>query len=138
MPCSQRSTELLTSYQVNHQLIQQPLKSQRIEKKTLLSQQAPEWPESLLLHIKRQVKESQRTIVVLDDDPTGTQTVYDIPVLTDWSVEMLKKELQQEPDLFYILTNSRSLPLKEAQQLTREIGRNLEEAAMQTNRLFVG
>jgi len=113
------------------------MKSKRIKKSTLLSQQATEWPESLLPEIRRQVKESQHTIVVLDDDPTGTQTVYEIPVLTDWSVSLLEKELQLEPDLFYILTNSRSLPAKEAQQLTMEIGRNLVEAARRTNRLFV-
>ncbi|MCK5219835.1 hypothetical protein KAR10_09935, partial [bacterium] len=113
------------------------MKSERIEKTTLLSRQAPEWSETLLPDIRQEVKKSRRTIVVLDDDPTGTQTVYDIPVLTDWSADMLEKELQQKPDLFYILTNSRSLPVKEAQQLNLEIGRNLVEASGRANRAFV-
>ncbi|WP_246101019.1 four-carbon acid sugar kinase family protein [Streptomyces cyaneus] len=29
-------------------------------------------------------------LAVLDDDPTGTQTVKDIPVLTTWAVEDLR------------------------------------------------
>lgn len=32
-------------------------------------------------------------LVVLDDDPTGTQTVHSVCVLADWSVEVLAKEV---------------------------------------------
>jgi hypothetical protein len=28
--------------------------------------------------------DSKKVLVVLDDDPTGTQTVHDIEVLTEW------------------------------------------------------
>ncbi len=113
------------------------MKANRIKKKTILNRQVPEWPNSFLPEIQRQVKHSGHTIVVLDDDPTGTQTVYDISVLTSWSTEILEKELHQKPDLFYILTNSRSLPVKEAQNLNMEIGRNLVTASKKAKRPFV-
>ena len=47
--------------------------------------------------------------VVLDDDPTGVQTVHDIAVYTDWTKETFLTALQAEEDLFYVLTNSRGL-----------------------------
>ena len=97
----------------------------------------PEWPQDLLPLIREQVRASQRKIVVLDDDPTGTQTVYNIPVLTEWSVEALVAELQNDFPAFYILTNSRSLTLPVARSLNIEIGRNLVEAGRRANRTFV-
>lgn len=69
------------------------------------------------------------TIIVLDDDPTGTQTVYDIPVLTTWSSDDIRAELERKTPLFFILTNSRSLIEKEAMQLAEIIGQNIREAA---------
>jgi uncharacterized protein YgbK (DUF1537 family) len=91
-----------------------------------------EWAESLLPTIQERVQASGRKVVVLDDDPTGTQTVHGIPVLTEWSVEMLAAELQSENPAFYVLTNSRSLSLAKAQSLNREIGSNLRVTSNQT------
>lgn len=76
------------------------------------------------------------TIIVLDDDPTGTQTVHDIPVLTEWSVDSLINEFQTGTPLFYILTNSRSLVQSEAINLAHEIGRNIKSAAEQAGIRF--
>ncbi len=67
-----------------------------------------------------------RSIVVLDDDPTGTQTVYDIPVITEWSEATLERELLASP-LFFILTNSRSLQVEAANVLGMLIGRRLRK-----------
>lgn len=72
-------------------------------------------------------------IIVLDDDPTGTQTVHGVPVLTTWSIEALTKEFEQKTPLFYILTNSRSLTLRESIKLTETIGNQIKVAAHQTN-----
>ena len=91
-----------------------------------------EWSEDLLPTIRQQAAQLHRKLVVLDDDPTGTQTVYDIPVLTEWSVASLAKELAAPEPVFYILTNSRSLPLAGAQALNAEIGRNLVAASAQS------
>lgn len=89
----------------------------------------PEWPVDLLPAIRAQAGASGRKVVVLDDDPTGTQTVHGVSVLTHWPAEALRAELASDAPGFYILTNSRSLTLGEAQALNAEIGRHLVQAA---------
>ena len=96
-----------------------------------------EWSDDLLPEIQQQVKASGRKVVVLDDDPTGTQTVHSIPVLTEWPVEALRAELANDLPAFYLLTNSRSWPLAEAEAMMVEIGHNLVEAARQADKGFV-
>ncbi|KLU03729.1 hypothetical protein RISK_004136 [Rhodopirellula islandica] len=98
---------------------------------------AEERSESLLPQIRENNQRSNRKIVVLDDDPTGTQTVYDTPVLTTWGVDELAAALDSPADLFYVLTNSRSMTEPDAVQLAQEIGKNLIEAARQTKQRFV-
>lgn len=90
----------------------------------------PEWPGDAGGVVRAaEAWAATATLVVLDDDPTGTQTVHDIAVLTEWSVPTLKAELQGRPACFFILTNSRALPTREASDLTREICTNVAEAA---------
>ena len=108
-----------------------------ISKTELLLALPAEWPVDLLPTIQAQVAASGRKIVVLDDDPTGTQTVYDIAVLTEWSVERLQAELGNAAPAFYILTNSRSMALPAAQACNAEIGRNLQMASQACGRDFV-
>jgi uncharacterized protein YgbK (DUF1537 family) len=105
-----------------------------VSKADLLAGLSPEWPHDLLPSIREQVQADRRTIVVLDDDPTGTQTVYDLPVLTEWSVPALVDELRRDLPTFYVLTNSRSLPEAEAIALAHQIGRNLRAASLLTGR----
>jgi uncharacterized protein YgbK (DUF1537 family) len=107
------------------------------KKDNLLQALPPEWPSDLSSEIRREVQASGRKVVVLDDDPTGTQTVHDIPVLTEWSSEALETELLNDLSVFYILTNSRSLPLPDARSLNAEIGRALRNAGEKTGRDFV-
>jgi uncharacterized protein YgbK (DUF1537 family) len=85
-----------------------------------------QWPHDLREQI---VVTPKHTLIVLDDDPTGTQTVHDVPVLTVWDVETLRAEIQSGSGCFYILTNSRSLGPDEARALNREIAENLRQAA---------
>jgi uncharacterized protein YgbK (DUF1537 family) len=106
-------------------------------KQDLLASLPDEWPEDVLPEIEAQVKVSRRKVVVLDDDPTGTQTVHGIPVLTQWPVDALRAELTNNLPAFYLLTNSRSLPPAEAEAMNAEIGRNLVEAGRQAHREFV-
>lgn len=94
-----------------------------------------EWPVDLLPEIQGAVRTAHK-LVVLDDDPTGTQTVYDIPVLTEWSVPSLCAELEQPGGGFYLLTNSRSLHPAEAEALNLEIAQHLRTAQTQTGRAF--
>ena len=99
-----------------------------------LAQLPPEWPKALQPEIRERVLATERTLVVLDDDPTGTQTVYDLPVLTEWSVPTLRGQLSLDEPVFYLLTNSRSLPEAAAVALAREIGENLVLASHDTGR----
>ena len=55
------------------------------------------------------VAASGRRVAVFDDDPTGTQTVADVPVLTRWGVDDVRWALVQDSPAFYVLTNTRSL-----------------------------
>lgn len=75
-------------------------------------------------------------LVVLDDDPTGTQTCHGINVLTVWDEEILTREFQQCNRGFFILTNSRALPTPEARALIREICMAVKRAADQAQRAF--
>lgn len=102
---------------------------------TLAGLPAP-WPVDLLSSIRARVAAGGRKLVVLDDDPTGTQTVHHVPVLTIWEADALAAELAAAGPVFYILTNSRSLPLPEAQALNAAIGRALVDASAASGRDF--
>jgi uncharacterized protein YgbK (DUF1537 family) len=91
-----------------------------------------DWPEDLLPAIQEEIARSTYKIVILDDDPTGTQTAKNLPVLTHWSQEVLRDELLREYPAFFILTNSRSLTEPAACKLAREIGTNLKRASDET------
>ena len=87
----------------------------------LLANLPPEPDEaSLFVEIQREVAGSKRKLVVIDDDPTGTQTVHDVELLTTWNTETLAEVLQEERQLFYLLTNSRSMPESDAVRLNQE------------------
>jgi uncharacterized protein YgbK (DUF1537 family) len=75
------------------------------------------------------VAASGRTLVVLDDDPTGTQSVADLPVLTRWASEDFRWALAQNAPAVYVLTNTRSLDPEEAGKRNREVVRNALAAA---------
>ncbi|CAM1501229.1 Fc.00g103910.m01.CDS01 [Cosmosporella sp. VM-42] len=68
-------------------------------------------------------------LVVLDDDPTRTQTCHDVDVLMAWDDASLDHEFSLEPKGFFILTNSRALPATEARVLIAEICKNVKRAA---------
>ena len=109
---------------------------ERIRQNELFATLPPEWPYDLLPAIRQQVQKAGRSLVVLDDDPTGTQTVYDVPVLTTWTPDALQTQFVAGTPVFYILTNSRSLPLEQAQALNREIAQNLSLASENADRPF--
>ncbi len=66
--------------------------------------------------------------VILDDDPTGTQSAAGVPVLLATSVELLREALA-EHDSVYVLTNSRAIGEAEAVELVTRIRRESEAAA---------
>jgi len=70
-----------------------------------------------------------RRLVALDDDPTGTQTIADLPVLTSWTVADVEWALQQPTTGFFVLTNTRSLSEADAAERNRQIVDALDQAA---------
>jgi uncharacterized protein YgbK (DUF1537 family) len=74
----------------------------------------------------------QPKIIVLDDDPTGSQTVHSCLLLLKWDVETLKLGLQDASPIFFVLTNTRSLTPSAAAAVTREVCENLKQAIAQT------
>jgi len=73
--------------------------------------------------------EVPRVLVVLDDDPTGTQSVADLPVLTRWEVQDFDWAFSQGKPAVYVLTNTRSLDPAEAAARNEEVVRNALAAA---------
>lgn len=67
-------------------------------------------------------------IIVLDDDPTGSQTVHSCLLLTRWDVDTLRLGLRDDVPIFFILTNTRALTPTEADQVTRQVTNNLQQA----------
>lgn len=104
---------------------------------TLVAGLPAEKKEDLFPSIRRAFEDSHKTIVVLDDDPTGTQTCYDVMVLTSWTVPLLVEELTKKPSIIFILTNSRSLSEVAAIALAQQIGSNLVTATKQSGRDIV-
>ena len=101
---------------------------------TLFDNQLPdELAIPFLEEIKESCKRQNIKIVVLDDDPTGTQTVYNIPVITNWSEELITQTLNESSQGFFILTNTRSLPETEAVHINRQIAERLKNAAEKIN-----
>ncbi|MGB6180412.1 MAG: four-carbon acid sugar kinase family protein [Rhodococcus sp. (in: high G+C Gram-positive bacteria)] len=64
---------------------------------------------------------SSPVLVVLDDDPTGTQSVHDLPVLTRWDHEHFEWAFSRSVPAVYVLTNTRSLDPAEAEHRNQEI-----------------
>ncbi len=100
----------------------------------LLSQLPAEWPQDLLPAIQKKIRAGAQKLIVLDDDPTGTQTVHSIAVLTDWPVEQLADELKEDSPALYLLTNSRAMPLRQAQALNASTGQRIAAACQETGR----
>lgn len=108
-----------------------------LNKTTSFAALPPIWPTDLLPANAAAASASGRTLVVLDDDPTGTQTVRDIAVVTTWDVATLTAELSAAPACFYILTNSRSLTAPASRALHLELAANLRAASAAAGRAFV-
>ncbi|ABB50750.1 conserved hypothetical protein [Prochlorococcus marinus str. MIT 9312] len=64
--------------------------------------------------------------VVIDDDPTGSQTVHDCLLLLKWDCPTLVKGFESKSNLFFILANTRSLSENDAKLIIEEICRNLK------------
>ena len=59
-------------------------------------------------------------MVVLDDDPTGIQTVHGCLLITQWDEDSVRKGFADAEPFFYILMNTRAMTREDAEQVTRE------------------
>lgn len=76
-------------------------------------------------------------LIVLDDDPTGVQTVHDVSVYTDWSEESIRRGFAEEQKLFYILTNSRGFTVEQTTKAHREIAGAVAKVARETGKEYL-
>jgi uncharacterized protein YgbK (DUF1537 family) len=79
--------------------------------------------------VRRALADAGRRIAVLDDDPTGSQTVHDVDVVTVVEPEELATGLSAAGSTCFILTNTRSLAEADAVELTTRVGRLLFQLA---------
>lgn len=70
-------------------------------------------------------------ILVLDDDPTGSQTVHGCLLLTRWDVDTLRLGLADDAPIMFVLTNTRAVSPEAAAAITREVCHNLKIAIEQ-------
>ena len=67
-------------------------------------------------------------VVVIDDDPTGSQTVHSCPLLLRWDSGTLRRGLRHPSPLLFVLANTRALSPSEAAERNREIVEGLAAA----------
>ncbi|MBR0381129.1 MAG: hydroxyacid dehydrogenase [Eubacterium sp.] len=82
--------------------------------------------------LQEEIRKNNKKIVVLDDDPTGVQTVHDISVYTNWSKDSIEKGFAEENKVFYVLTNSRGFTAEETTKAHKEIAAVVEEVSQET------
>ena len=100
----------------------------------LIDSLPPPWQVDPLPEIREEIEERPSKVFVLDDDPTGPQTVRGVALLTEWSINELRSEFDASEEATFILTNSRSVPEVEAVRVNREVGLNLLEASAELGR----
>ncbi len=99
-----------------------------LDRKSIFAKLPPEPAGSLLPAVRDRLARAPTKLVVFDDDPTGTQTVHDIPLLTSWGREELAQELQGVAPGFFVLTNTRGMPPAAAAEVAQACGANLKAA----------
>lgn len=82
-----------------------------------------EFVDTLLM---QEANASKKKIIVLDDDPTGVQTVHDISVYTDWSIDSIRQGFAEENNMFFLLTNSRGFTEEQTIKVHKEIAQNID------------
>ncbi len=90
--------------------------------------------DSLLL---KEIEANKKKIVVLDDDPTGVQTVHDISVYTNWEKDSIMQGFEEENNLFYVLTNSRGFTVEQTTKAHNEIAEVVDAVAKETGKEYI-
>ncbi len=112
------------------------LYTQMLQQAKLISSAHVKEIEEAEAELKKRAAQRLEKFVVLDDDPTGIQTVHNVAVYTDWKEETLFKALSNEPGMFYVLTNSRGITADRSEALHRELMKNLIRASKRSGVKF--
>ncbi|MBF0706065.1 four-carbon acid sugar kinase family protein [Guptibacillus hwajinpoensis] len=86
---------------------------------------------------KKERSDFNHQIVVLDDDPTGVQTVHGVSVYTDWTEQTIKQGFEEDTSIFFILTNSRALSEQDTEVLHRTIAERVSHVARTLNKPYL-
>lgn len=95
------------------------------------------YPVNIQKLLANEVQRCNKKIIVLDDDPTGVQTVHDVYVYTDWTIDSIRKGFAGKERLFYLLTNSRGLTESQTTKLHTELAENIIQVSKETNQEFI-
>lgn len=87
--------------------------------------------------LEQELRDFNKKIIVLDDDPTGVQTVHGVSVYTDWTAESIDAGFAEQQSMFFILTNSRGFTAAETQQAHEDIARVIQETAAKHKKDFI-
>lgn len=87
--------------------------------------------------LKRELNRLEKKIVVLDDDPTGVQTVHGISVYTDWDKQTFKTAFKEQKPMFFILTNSRGFTTEQTRKAHEDMAVNIAEVSKELQRDFI-
>lgn len=87
--------------------------------------------------LSRAMEGFHKKLVVLDDDPTGVQTVHDVSVYTDWEEESIGSGFEEKESMFFILTNSRSFSIEETTKVHKDIAERVKKVAWEKGQDFM-
>lgn len=87
--------------------------------------------------LAKEIEQDNKTFVVLDDDPTGVQTVHDVPVYTNWEEDTIRRAFAEKNKLFFILTNSRGFTVEQTTKAHKEIADVVDMAAKEAGVEYV-
>lgn len=109
----------------------------KIEKKIVFDKIAAIDEQAVTKKLEQALKDFNKKIVVLDDDPTGVQTVHGISVYTDWSEENIAAGFAETTPMFFILTNSRAFSAQRTEEVHQEIAWRVAAEAEKTGKEFM-
>ena len=95
------------------------------------------WEDRVEQDYVQAVSSLNRKIIVLDDDPTGVQTVHGLHVYTGWDEKTIEEAFEEKNEMVYILTNSRSFTPLETQKVHETIATRIEKISVKKNKAYL-
>ncbi|MFD1415890.1 four-carbon acid sugar kinase family protein [Oceanobacillus jeddahense] len=93
--------------------------------------------QQTLSALQAELADSPYKIVVLDDDPTGIQTVHGVSVYTNWDKASIDAGFEEEASMFFILTNSRGFTEQETIRCHTNIAECVQAVSEEKNIPFI-